>query len=51
MKKLISIVLIALLIDTPVANADRKFSGSIQIVIDLLDDLLMAGSIYLDEEE
>ena len=32
-------------------DSDRKFSGSIQIVIDLLDDLLMAGSIYLDEEE
>ena len=31
-------------------NADREFSGSLQIVIDLLDELLMAGSIYLDEE-
>lgn len=30
-------------------NSDREFSGSIQIVIDLLDELLMAGSIYLEE--
>ena len=32
-------------------KASNKFTGSIQITIDLLDDLLMAGSIYLDEEE
>ena len=31
-------------------NSDREFSGSIQVVIDLLDELLMAGSIYIDEE-
>ena len=32
-------------------NTDKKFSGSIQITIDLLDELIMAGSIYLEEQE
>lgn len=29
----------------------KEFKESVQMVIDLLDDLLMAGSIYLEEQE
>ncbi len=31
-------------------TASNDFKESVQIVIDLLDELLMAGSIYLDED-
>ena len=32
-------------------KAHKEFKEPIQIVIDLLDDLMVSGSIYLEEEE
>lgn len=31
-------------------KASKKHAESVQIVIDMLDDLQMSGSLYLDEE-